>query len=296
MKKSILTDSNETPTRTTSSRDSSYEASLVLTHQGKIMIPPTITKGDIITYYKNIASLMIPYMRNHPLMIHRFPNGITGTSFYQKNAPPSAPPWIQKVDVPTKEAHTTYIICQNRATLIYLANLNCITPHLWLSRFTNLHAPDRLIIDLDPSDNSFNKVRTVALLFKELFDTLKLTSFVMTTGSRGLHVIVPLGRTADFTEVKAFALRCSSHIKDYRPDLVTLEVRTDKRGTQVFIDTARNNFAATAVAPYAVRAYTKGPVATPLYWYELEEDAIQSSQFCTMQTIFKRIEGQEDPW
>ncbi len=272
------------------------EVSIVLTHQDKTIIPPAITKGNIIAYYKDIAFLMVPYMKNHPLMMHRFPNGIAGTSFYQKNAPSSLPAWIQEASIPTTKGRKTYIVCQNRATLIYLANIGCLTPHLWLSRFKALHNPDRLIIDLDPSDNSFSKVRDTALLCKELFDNLKLTSFVMTTGSRGLHVIIPLDRTADFTQVKAFALLCSSYIAHYRPDLVTLEAHKQDRGSQVFMDIGRNNYAATAVAPYAIRAYSDGPVATPVHWSELQENSINSAQFCTIETIFKRIEKHEDPW
>lgn len=279
----------------TASRSINKE-SLTITHPDKIMIPPYLTKGDIVNYYTHIAPFMVPYMKNHPVMMHRFPEGITGTSFFQKNAPSSLPSWIHTAYIPTQEGHNTFIVCQNKKTLVYLANLNCLTPHLWLSRIDSLHFPDRLIFDLDPSDNSFSKVRTVALLLKELLDSLRLISFVMTTGSRGLHVIVPLDRKADFTTVKSLALACASQVKRYHPDIVTLEVKIKKRTNKVFIDTARNNYAATAVSPYALRAFSKGPLATPLYWSELQENSIKDAQFCTIETIFKRIEEIEDPW
>ena len=268
---------------------------IALTHTDKILLPPSISKGDIIDYYINIGDKMVPYMKNHPLMMHRFPNGLAGESFYQKDASDYFPLWIKRQKIEKVGGFTHYVVCQNKATLIYLANQACITPHLWLSRISNLDFPDRLIFDLDPSSDNFNDVRLIALTLKKLFDELNLDCFVMTTGSKGLHVTVPLDKKLDFKAVRAFAVACALHIKEVLPKKVTLEIRKEKRGNMVFIDTLRNQFGATAVAPYAIRARPGGPVATPLHWDEVEERTLTSQKY-TLHTLFKRLETIDDPW
>ncbi|MBA3752068.1 ATP-dependent DNA ligase [Candidatus Dependentiae bacterium] len=268
---------------------------VTITHPEKIIIPPFITKNHIVTYYEKISPMMVPYMKDHPLMMQRFPQGIEGEAFFQKNASPFFPSWIKRVQIPKEGGYTNTVVCQNRATLLYLANLNCLTPHLWLSRFDKLHFPDRLIIDLDPSGDDFNHVRQIALSFKELFDSFNLISFVMTTGSRGLHVTVPLDRSVDFAQIKEFISSCSLQIEQKHPSIVTREIHKEKRGGKVFIDEARNNYGSTAVAPYAIRGRAHGPIATPLHWHEVEDETLHS-QLYTLETIFKRIETIEDPW
>lgn len=266
-----------------------------ITNPDKILLPKKITKGALIEYYDKIAEHMIPYMKNRALIMHRFPDGLEGESFYQKDASAYFPTWIKTVLIPKEGGYNNSVVCQNHATLVYLANQACITPHLWLSRIDKLHFPDRLIFDFDPAGDDFSTVRFLALALKELLDTLGLIAFVMTSGSRGLHVIVPLSRTLEFKQVKAFATCCAEILVHAYPEKATLEIRKEKRGERVFIDTLRNHYGATSVAPFAIRAKRGAPIATPLHWYEID-DASLSPQKYTITNIFKRLKALDDPW
>ena len=267
---------------------------VTISHPDKLLVG-THTKSGLIAYYDRISSSLIPYLKNHPLMMHRFPEGLTGESFYQKDMPAYFPEWIERVTIPKKDGSYTAVVCQQKATLIYLVNQGCITPHLWLSRMDKLSIPDRLIFDLDPSDEDFNKVRLIALALKKLLDALGLESFVMTSGSRGLHIYVPLTRSAPFEVTKEFAHSCAQKIILEHPENATIEIRKEKREGKVFIDYLRNQQGATAVAPYCVRAYTNAPIATPLYWYEVEDAQLHPQKY-TLETIFTRQETLHDPW
>ncbi len=269
--------------------------SVEITNPEKVLLPPAITKLNIIDYYDNIANRMVPYLKNRALMMHRFPDGLSGESFYQKDVSAYFPEWITTARVPKTGGYNTMVVCQNRATLVYLANQACITPHTWLSRIDKLKYPDRLIFDLDPSDEDFNKVRFIALALKELLDSLGLISFVMTSGSRGLHIIIPISRTLRFKQVKEFATHCARLLVEAYPDTATLEFKKEKRGDRVFIDTMRNQYGATSVAPFALRAKPGAPVATPLHWQEIQNPKL-SPQTYTITNLFKRLESIEDPW
>lgn len=261
-----------------------------ITNENKIYFPKDITKGELINYYLKISPIMTKHVKDRPLMLQRFPEGIAGEFFYQKNTPHYFPPWIETVKVTNKEdGETNYALCQNTATLVYLANFGTITLHTWLSKFNDLHKPDKLIFDLDPhSATDFPKVVKVALLLKELLEKLELNTYVMTTGSHGAHVVVPIQPKMDFKEVKMFADACANILLKQYPELVTMELRKDKRGTKIFIDTLRNQFGATAVAPYSVRGHPKAPIATPLEWKELENPKLISQTY-NITNIFDRL-------
>lgn len=271
--------------------------------EDKILFPKhgkaakSITKGDVIEYYNNIASLMLPYLKNRPLMMHRFPNGIDKESFYQKNASDYFPDWIKQVKVPLKDgSFNNYVVCQNKATLVYLANQACITPHVWLSQISDLNYPNRLIFDLDPSElGDFKPVCQAALLLKKCLKDFGLESFVMTTGSHGLHVVVPLVKSATFEETREFAIKCAKILITKHPDLLTLEIRKNKRGKRIFVDTLRNQYGATAVAPYAIRAKPNAPIATPLDWKELSSKDLTAQKY-NISNIFDRLNSIQDPW
>lgn len=266
--------------------------------EDKIYFPPDITKGDLVNYYKEISPMMVPYLKNRCLMMHRFPDGINGESFYQKNASEYFPDWIEQKNVPIKGGgQTNFVVCQNAATLVYIANQACITPHIWLSRIDKIQYPDKLIFDLDPYHKShdFKPVVEAALLIKELLEHFKLKVYIMTTGSHGMHVVVPLDRSLDFKKVRTFAQDCAKFLINLYPDKLTLEVRKNKRGKRIFIDTLRNQFGATAVAPYAVRAHPGAPVATPLYWEELKDKDLTSQKY-TIFTVSKKLKKLKDPW
>lgn len=170
-----------------------------------------------------------------------------------------------------------------------------ITLHAWLSQHTKIYYPDRMIFDLDPSVNDFTAVRKTALYIKSIFDAMKVPSFAMTTGSRGMHVCIPLKRIHTFDIVGDFAYTIAQKMVAEAPKEFTLEVRKNKRGEKIFIDTLRNRYSATAVAPYAVRPHENAPVATPLAWTEVQSAKLTSQTF-TIKNILSRLEEVGDPW
>lgn len=268
---------------------------LDLTNEDKIYFPKGISKGELINYYLNVSKYMLKHIKDRPLMLQRFPEGITREFFYQKNIPDYFPSWIKTVVIPKSDGLTNFALCQNTATLAYLVNTSTIVFHTWLSRYTDPHSPDKLIFDLDPSTNNFSPVKKLAWLLKDLLEKVGLIPFVMTTGSHGLHVVCPIQPKIDFKIVKSFADNCGHLILQQHPELATMELRKSKRENKVFIDTLRNQFGATAVAPYSVRAYPQAPIATPLEWHELENPNI-ISQMYNINTIFERLEKIDDPW
>jgi bifunctional non-homologous end joining protein LigD len=188
-----------------------------------------------------------------------------------------------------------HVLVNDRATLIYLANQGCVTFHLALARIDRPHHPDRLIFDLDPSDDDFEKVRAAAQRLRVLLISLELKSYVQTTGSRGLHVVVPLDRQARFERVREFARAVANVLHGQHPELVTTEQRRQKRGNAVFVDYLRNAYGQTAVAPYSVRALDGAPVATPVRWDEVGSAALHPRKY-TIGNLFRRLGQMRDPW
>ena len=272
--------------------------SVEISNRDKVFFPkPKFTKGDLIDYYEKIAEVILPHIESRPLTMIRFPDGIEGKKFYQKDAPDYFPDWIEKEQVKNQDGSTTnYVICNDKASLVYLANQACITPHIWLSKNDKLQYPDRMIFDLDPADEDFSKVKWAAETLKKLLqDQLGLPAFLMTTGSRGLHIVVPLKREKSFDEVRDFAQQISVYLENKNPEALTTAVRKNKRGDKIYLDVARNAFAQTTVAPYAVRPLNGAPVATPLDWKELEKKDMNSQSY-TIENIFRRLGSKKDPW
>jgi bifunctional non-homologous end joining protein LigD len=210
----------------------------------KILFPQeSITEGDLIDYYSRIADTMLPHVQGRPVTMQRFPNGIDEEGFYQKEAPDYFPDWIERVSVMVEQEGKTQpqIVCEEAATLIYLADQACITSHIWLSRKDKLNHPDKLIFDLDPPDGDFEPVRFAARALHRLLEEIELPSYLMTTGSRGLHVVVPLDRDADYDAVRSFARNLSKVLAQREPDRLTAEVRKAKRDGRLFLDYLRNS-------------------------------------------------------
>jgi bifunctional non-homologous end joining protein LigD len=269
---------------------------LEITHPEKVLFPEDdITKGEFVEYYHRVAGLMIPHIRDRPIIMHRFPEGIQGEGFYHQAIPESVPAWVPRVTVKKEGGTVTHILCQDAAALVYIANLGCITPHVWLSRKDELEKPDQMIFDLDPPGNDFEPVRQGARLLKSLLDEIGLASFLKTTGSRGLHVVVPLRVAEGFDLVRDFALGIAKIMTRREPQKYTTEQRKEKRRDRLFIDTLRNAYAHTAVAPYAVRALKGAPVAAPLFWQELDDPEMGAQRF-HIRNIFQRLEKDGDPW
>ena len=256
-----------------------------------------LTKGDLVDYYRRVAATMLPHLWDRPLSMQRFPEGIAAPGFYQKEAPDYFPRWIRRVPVPVKEEgqEQPQVVCDDAATLVYLANQGCITPHVWLSRTASLRHPDKLILDLDPPGEDFQVVRTAALALRDLLSELELPSFVMTTGSKGLHVALPLDGRATFEDSRAFARDVAALLVAMYPERYTLELRKGAREGRLFLDYLRNGTSATSVAPYAVRARRGAPVATPLDWGELKDRGLHSASY-TIGNVFRRLGQKDDPW
>lgn len=269
-----------------------------VTSLDKIFFPKEgYTKGDLIEYYERVSEYMLPHIEDKMITMIRFPNGIDDKRFFQKDTPDYFPDWIETKCIKKKDGgETHYVICNKQATLVYLANQACITPHIWLSKKDKPSKPNRLIIDLDPEQDDFGSVKIAAQKTRELLeDRLGLPTFIMTTGSRGLHVVVPLKRTRVFDEVRDFAQNVSDLLEKENPNLLTTAARKNKRENKIFLDVGRNAFAQTAVAPYAVRPIEGAPVATPLDWDDLKEKSL-SPQSYNIKNLFKKLDKGGDPW
>lgn len=268
-----------------------------LSNFNKVFFPDAgYTKGNLIYYYKEIADYLLPYLEERPLVMLRYPDGVKGKSFFHKNAPDYFPCWIRKKSITKEEGGTVnHVICNNSATLTYIVNQGCITPHIWLSKIDKLNYPDTLVFDLDPPGDNFSEVIFAAKKLREFLENeLIMTSFVKTTGSKGVHVEIPLLRKEKFDAVREFAQNTAKVLAESYPERLTTEVRKNKRKGRVFIDVARNAYAQTAVAPYAVRAKPGAPVATPIDWDELNSG--MSPQKYNIKNIFRRLSQKKDPW
>ena len=262
-----------------------------LSNVGKVLFPDDgITKGDLAGYYRGVAGLMLPLLRDRPVSMTRFPDGITAHAIVQKNVPAYFPDWITRARVRKEGGSLQQVVIDKAATLVYLAGQACIEVHAFLSKLDRVREPDQLIFDLDPpDDHRFGDVRVCALRLRELLtDELRLPSFVKTTGGKGLHVHVPLNPTEEFDAVREFARQVADLLAARNPGLVTTEQRKDKRGPRIYADLMRNAYAQLAVAPYSVRARPGAPVATPLTWDEVEDEGLSPGQF-TIRTLPGRI-------
>ncbi|GAA3743337.1 non-homologous end-joining DNA ligase [Salinactinospora qingdaonensis] len=267
---------------------------VAVSHPDKILFDDdAITKRDLAEYYRAAGAAMLPHVRERPLAMHRFPEGINAEGFFQKRRPDHAPDWVGAVRVEREQGGAvTMVSCSTTAVLVWLANQAVITVHPWLSRNRALHRPDRLIIDIDPPEDDFARVRRAAGDVRAVLEEAGLLCYVMTTGSRGVHVVTPLRPERDFDDVRALSHELANRAAQRHPRSLTTEVRKNKRGDRVFLDTLRNAYAQHAVAPYSVRPLPGAPVATPLTWEEL--DATASARVWTVHTVGPRLAA--DPW
>lgn len=266
--------------------------------EDKVLFPKSsISKGDLIDYYERISDHILPHLSDRPLVLQRFPDGIGEDGFYQKQSSDYFPDWIEttSVKVASSNGDQDLVVCNNTATIVYLANQGCITLHPWLSRTDRIDHPDQLVVDLDPPSDDFEEARSAALRLKALFEELELPSFPKLTGSKGIHVHVPLDRSDDFDEVRNIARAMMKVLADRHPDTLTTEQRKNKRGNRLFLDVGRNAYAQTAVAPYSVRPREGAPVAAPVRWEELQQAGLESRSF-TIGNVFRRLGQIDDPW
>jgi bifunctional non-homologous end joining protein LigD len=267
-----------------------------LSNTAKVLFPEAgLTKGDLIGYYRRIAPVMLPHLAGRPLSVERYPDGVESTGFMQKNASDYFPGWIRRARLAKEGGEVEHVVVADAATLAYLANQACLTLHVGLARTDRIDHPDRLVIDLDPSDEDFDKVKRAAGAARTMLEELGLVPFVQTTGSRGLHVWVPLERGATFDQVRDFAAALAERMVGQCPQERSTEQRKAKRGARVFLDVARNAYGQTAVAPYSVRARAQAPVATPVDWNELDGASLGPRRY-TIANLFRRLGQKRDPW
>ena len=268
-----------------------------IAYSDKILFPKSgITKGKLIAYYEAIAADMLPYLKDRPLTLHRFPDGIEKKGFFQKNASDYFPDWIKTIEVKKQGGWVNHVICDCKETLIYLVGQGTISFHITLSRTDKLDYPDKLIFDLDPSNGSFCDVTKSAQILRSLLESeLGLTSFPMLTGSSGIHLVVPLDRSDNFDSVRAFAKNIAHYTAKVYPEKFTAEIRKEKRKGRLFVDYLRNSYAQTAICPFSARAFENAPVAVPIGWDELQ-NGIKSAQAFTIDTISNRLKYKSNPW
>ena len=273
---------------------------LDVSNRDKVFFPDAgVTKGDLVDYYQRAAEFLLPHARDRLVAMHRFPDGIDGQGFFHKDVPDHFPAWIRSERVEKADGHLRQLVLDDPATLVFIADQGCITPHVWLSRVDRIDHPDRMVFDLDPPGDdaraTFDAVRWTARRLHELLEELGLVAFVMTSGSKGLHLHVPLDRTADFDDVRAFAIDAADLLAQRYPERLTREQRKAKRGDRVYLDVMRNAYAQTTVVPYAVRARPGAPVATPLSWDELGRADLHPRRY-GLRNLFRRMAQKDDPW
>ena len=267
-----------------------------VTRPEKILFPGDgISKGELVDYYRRMAPWILPHLRGRPLSLERFPDGIPGARIIQKSVSSYYPKWIKTVTVEKVGGRVRHAVCEDEATLAYLANQASITPHIWLSRTDALEFPDQMVFDLDPSDADFAGVKAAAESLRLLLAQLQIPAYLKTSGSRGLHVAVPLKRDADFDSVRNVARRIAESLVAEDPKHRTLEARKSERRGRLYVDTNRNAYAQTIAPAYAVRARPRAPVSVPLDWHELQKKDLRPDGV-NMRTVFARLEKVDDPW
>jgi bifunctional non-homologous end joining protein LigD len=265
-----------------------------ITKPDKVLFPDEgYTKQDLIDYYHKMADHVLPYTKDRPISMQRFPDGIDGEGFYQKETPTYFPKWIKQISVSAGDSRQRQVMCNNKATLVYLANQACITPHIWLSKKGGIRKPDQMIFDLDPEDGGYKTAVEGAKILRKIADAVGLTAFVKLTGSRGVHVVLPIRPRKDFYTVRSIARDIARVLVGLDDSKFTLEQRKNKRKGRLYIDVQRNAFGQTVVPPYAVRARKKAPVAAPIDWDELDGS---SSAMFTIESIEKRLAKKGDIW
>jgi bifunctional non-homologous end joining protein LigD len=262
---------------------------VTLTHLDKVFWPNEgFTKGDVIRYYERVADVILPYLRDRPMVLNRHPNGIKGESFYQKNVDPKRlPAYVKSVSIRARSTgkNVHYVVCNNKATLLYLANLGCIELHPWLARVGRLDRPDFLVIDIDPGRSDFADVIAVARAVRKLVAASGATSLVKTSGKRGLHVYLPLRGQYEFARTRAIAKMIAQVVHRQLPKLTSLSPHPAERQRKI---------GQTIAAPYSLRAFPGATVSTPLDWSELTI-AVRPQRY-TIRSVIRRLASRGDTW
>src|SRR5690349_14354415 len=269
----------------------------MITHPEKILFPAEgITKGELASYYEMIAPLMLPHMRRRPVTMERYHRGIAAPGFFQKDVSKGFPEWLKRVEVPKKDGTVHHPLANDTRSLLWLANQNSITIHVWPSRTPNLYNPDVCIFDLDPSqEDALEPLRAAAINLRDLLAELGLPSWIKTSGSKGFHIAVPLDGKADFGTVAHFAHRVGRTLVERDPEHLTQEFSKVDRGGRILVDTGLNGYSATFAAAYTVRAKPGAPISAPCTWEEVERGEVHPKSF-TLRTMLQRVADVGDLW
>jgi bifunctional non-homologous end joining protein LigD len=269
----------------------------VITHPEKILFPDDgITKGELASYYEAIAPVMLPHIRRRPVTMERYHRGISAPGFFQKDVSKGFPEWLKRVEVPKNEGTVNHPIVTDARSLLWLANQNSITIHVWPSRAPNLYKPDICVFDLDPSrPDRLDMLWKAALDLRALLTELGLPSWIKTTGSKGFHIAVPLDGKAGFPIVARFAHQVGKQLVARDPENLTREFHKVDRAGRILVDTGRNDYSATFAAAYTVRARRGAPVSAPCTWEEVERGEVLPTSF-TISNMAQRIENVGDLW
>jgi bifunctional non-homologous end joining protein LigD len=268
-----------------------------LSNPDKVLFPDDgITKAELAEHYARVAERMVPQCRDRPMNLWRWNKGIAEDVVVQQSLPKGAPDWVARCEVPRRKGgDIVHGMINDADTLRWLAQQNCITPHIWNARCDRRDKPDRIVFDLDPSsEDDFDHIREGALVCADVLRSLGLVPFAKVSGSRGIHIIAPLKRTRTADEVSARAGELAELIAAERPDTLTTFWRKEKREGRILVDVARNTYGQTIVAPYAVRALPGAPVAMPVTWDEVADPALSPRRF-GLRDVEARLR-EDDPW
>ncbi len=266
--------------------------SVTLSNPGKVFWPAErYTKGDLIAYYRAVSRWLLPYLRGRPVVMTRFPDGIEGKSFYQKDAPEFAPEWIRTTAIWSEETQRDirYFVCEDEDALVYIANLGTIPLHIWASRVGSLELPDWCVLDLDPKEAPFAEVIRTAQALRRLCESIGLPSYVKTTGKTGLHILLPLGRQLTYAQSRTLGELLARVVLQELRDVATITRHVTKRGDKVYLDYLQNRYGQLIVAPFSVRPLPGATVSMPLRWDEVD-GSLDPRRF-TIRTAIERMEG-----
>jgi len=268
----------------------------MITHPDKLLFPDDgITKGELATYYEAIAPMMLPHLVGRPLTMERYPSGIGRQGFWQKDVSKGFPDWLQRVEVPKKDGVVHHPVVTDVRSLLWTANQNTITHHVWTSRVPDLKHPDICVFDLDPSDDDVASVRAAAIGLRDLLDELTLASWIKTTGSKGFHIVVPLDGETPMGHASRFVDAVGKLFVSMAPDSLTQEFAKADRQGRIYVDTGRNGYHSTFAAAYTVRARRGAPVSAPCTWKEVERAEVEPASF-TVKNMPDRVAKIGDVW
>ncbi|MEA2698925.1 MAG: bifunctional non-ous end joining protein LigD [Myxococcales bacterium] len=271
---------------------------MTISHPEKVLFPQDgITKGELAAYYQRVAPVMLPHIRQRPVTMERYPSGIDKKGFIQKDVSKGFPAWLERINVPKHGGSVNHPLINDERALLWMANQNCVTPHIWNRRAPDLAHPDLCVVDLDPEHDEPAVLRAAALAVRDLLAEHGLRSWVKTSGSKGFHIVAPLSDAggADVERVATFAHELAMELVRRDPAHLTVEFSKADRGGRILVDTGRNNWSATFAAPYAVRPKAGAPVSAPCTWDEVERGTVAPRTF-HLRNLPARIADAGDIW